>query len=226
MDYVYVCREGQNEELRYSIRSIVKNAPEGRVWLVGGKPDWYTGDFIPVKDTKTKFDNIKLCIKAAADNEDISEDFVLMNDDFFIIDKIDKISTVHGGSLLKRINDYKRHIGANGYIMLLSRTYSALTKVGIDDPLDYDIHTPMVLTKSKLGDIVDTPYSIRSWYGNLQDAGGSEINDVKMYASGQYAYRSYSIDPNNPYLSTEDSSFSKVKDLLVAMFPDKSKYEV
>ena len=62
MDYVYTCRQGNNEELRYSLRSIEHNMPAGRVWVVGYRPDWYIGDFVQVKDIGSKFENIRNCI--------------------------------------------------------------------------------------------------------------------------------------------------------------------
>ena len=79
MDYVYICRSGDNDELRYSLRSIEENMPDGRVWVVGHRPLWYIGDFIPVEDIGGKFDNIKNCIKVVAENQDISNNFILMN---------------------------------------------------------------------------------------------------------------------------------------------------
>ena len=48
MDFVYICKEGVNEELKYSIRSVVESFPESNIWVVGGKPDWYTGNYIQV----------------------------------------------------------------------------------------------------------------------------------------------------------------------------------
>jgi len=90
MDYVYVCRPGDNEELRYSIRSTVKNLPEGRIWVVGGKPDWYTGDYIYVQQTGIGHPNVWKQLDVICATEDISDDFVLMNDDFFTVKKLDR----------------------------------------------------------------------------------------------------------------------------------------
>ena len=75
MDYVYICRSGDNDELKYSLRSIEENMPEGRVWVVGHRPIWYIGDFIPVDDIGGKFDNIRNCIKTVSEHSEISDDF-------------------------------------------------------------------------------------------------------------------------------------------------------
>ena len=38
-DIVYLLREGENDELRYSLRSVERNFPHDRVIFYGGKPD-------------------------------------------------------------------------------------------------------------------------------------------------------------------------------------------
>jgi hypothetical protein len=103
MDLVYICRDGDNEELRYSIRSAVANLPHDNIWIVGGKPDWYTGNFIRTKQNGLKFDNARNNLNTACRKYEISSDFVLMNDDFYFMDKIDKIEMFHGGRLIDKI---------------------------------------------------------------------------------------------------------------------------
>ena len=38
MNFIYICRVGENEELRYSIRSVLNSFPEANIWVIGGKP--------------------------------------------------------------------------------------------------------------------------------------------------------------------------------------------
>jgi hypothetical protein len=85
MDFVYICRSGQNEELRYSIRSVVKYFKSSEIWVVGGKPDWYSGNYIFVEDIGNKFYNINNCYKNIINDNRISNDFIIMNDDFFLL---------------------------------------------------------------------------------------------------------------------------------------------
>jgi len=106
MDYVYVCRPGDNEELRYSIRSTVKNLPEGRIWVVGGKPDWYTGDYIYVQQTGIGHPNVWKQLDVICATEDISDDFVLMNDDFFTVKKLDKVEYFYSGTIQEVLASY------------------------------------------------------------------------------------------------------------------------
>jgi hypothetical protein len=87
MDFVYICKDGINEELKYSIRSVVESFPEATIWVVGGKPDWYTGNYIKVEQKESKYKNAVKNLETICFSEEISQSFVLMNDDFYIIKK-------------------------------------------------------------------------------------------------------------------------------------------
>lgn len=227
MDYVYVCRSGDNEELRYSIRSVVKNLPPGNMWVVGHKPDWYSGNFIPVKDGRNKFDNIKKCMLAIINNKEISNNFVSMHDDFFIVNKIDSVPTLYGGLLEDRVNLYKKLSPSSSYTGLLTNTYRRLVKLGIENPLDYDIHVPMVMNKDMLSQVIEMPYLERSNYGNIFNIGGRLSNDVKVYSKGRLSSRSYDfVNGESYFLSTEDNSFNDISHIIKDMFKEKTKFEL
>lgn len=224
MDCVYICRPGDNEELRYSIRSVVKNLPYDRLWLAGYKPSWYSGDFLSIPNTTTKFENIRLALKTVAENNEISDDFILMNDDFFITNPIQSIEILHGGLLIDKINRYKEMTGTNRYISILDKTYKFLIKEGIKDPLDYDIHTPMPMNKSKLLKIINRRHFPRSLYGNMFNIGGKLINDVKIYPEN--GLLKSNVDVNSSYISTQDDSFEYLRTtMLENMFDKPTKYE-
>ena len=228
MDLVYVCRPGDNEELRYSIRSVEANLKHGKIWVVGYRPDWYSGNFISVEDTSSKFNNIINCLKVVVDTEDVAEDFIFMNDDFFLLKQLDSIPIYHGGPLLDKVEKYMSII-SNSYARLLQRTYLELIASGIPDPLDYDIHVPMSMTKSGLKKALTKAYFPRSAYGNIMNVGGELTRDVKSYQKGSYlSSNSYDFENGSlPFVSTEDGSFRDVYNaLLKDMFPNPSKYEV
>lgn len=228
MDYVYICRAGDNEELRYSIRSIERNLPDVSVWVVGYKPDWYSGNFIPVEDIGKKFDNIYNALITLCNSENISNEFVLMNDDFFITDKMDSIPVMHGGLLKDKIKEYNKIVAYSLYVRILSQTYSQLVNCGIKEPLDYDIHVPMLMAKDKVKELTQKSFFPRSMYGNLANVGGEEIKDVKTYnLNSLMSVRSSNyLASSLPFISTEDKSFEKVYDeVLRDMFPEPSSYE-
>lgn len=226
MDYVYICRKGENEELKYSIRSVVQNLPKGKIWVVGYKPDWYVGNFISVKDTRSKFDNIKACMSAIANSSDISNNFVSMHDDFFITNKIDSVPILHGGLLQEKVSVYTKLVPSSIYTRLLANTYKRLVNLGIENPLDYDIHVPMIMNKAMLRQIITMPYLERSNYGNIFGIGGTLTNDVKVYSGGKMRSRSYDfLNGESYFLSTEDTSFEQIKDKVKSLFPNPSVYE-
>jgi hypothetical protein len=226
MDYVYICKHGDNEELKYSIRSVVKNLPTGKIWVVGGKPEWYSGNYILVPDFSGKFANIKTCLETIINTAEISEDFILMNDDFFITKKQDSLPIFHGGPLSDKINRYKELRPGSRYAALLSKTYAELERMGYKEPLDYDIHVPMPMNKTVLRNIFRRITFLRSGYGNVASIGGRQIVDVKVYQNKPDAMPSYDyLNDQLGFLSSEDSSFSEMISFLSSEFPDKSKYE-
>jgi hypothetical protein len=86
----------------------------------------------------------------------------------------------------------------------------------------------MIMTKTGLASVLQMRTQWRSAYGNIFSVGGTEIQDVKVYASGDLLELSYDIENlKNDYISTDDTSFIKVKEaLLEDLFKDKSKYEL
>jgi hypothetical protein len=222
MDYVYIARNGDNEELKYSLRSIEQNMPKGRVWVLGYRPVWYIGDFIYIEDTAKKFDNIRNCIKVASEHLEISDDFVLMNDDFFALNKMETVPNFHGGLLADKIKQYKELKMAPVYIRLLELTYNQLVLSGIKDPIDYDIHVPMVMNKNKLRQSLNIAYFPRSAYGNFAKIGGEQIKDVKIYNSAE----KIKLDKSFHFVSVDDRSFLRLKDTtLESAFPIPSSLE-
>ena len=227
MDLVYICKDGKNEELRYSIRSAVLNIPQDNVCVIGGRPSWYSGNFFGVANEKGKFENINKCISLIPGIDKISEDFVLMNDDFFFLSYIEKLPVYHGGLLQDKVNNYVE-LGSRKYSRLLQRTLTDLKRNGIRNPIDYDIHVPMVMNKKKLEQSINKAYFPRSAYGNLNQIGGEFISDVKIYiAKSPLASRSYDfLNTEAKLVSTEDNSFIELYEkVLKDKFSKPSKYE-
>ena len=94
-DIVYLLREGKNEELVYSLRSVEENFAYRRVWFAGGKPDGLEPDgYMPIKqDAPSKWQNVRNMLVEVCKNDNISKDFWLFNDDFFVLQQNDIIFT-------------------------------------------------------------------------------------------------------------------------------------
>lgn len=232
MDFVYLCRNGKNEELRYSIRSVSHFFPEANIWVVGGKPDWYVGNYIPIPQTAPNKFLIQINnLSAILGNDSIGEDIVVMNDDFFIVRPIKKFYALASGTLLNRIKEYQANkMSSNLYTKSLIALYRSLKKVR-RDPIDFELHTPMPIKKSNLKKLLDEGITTmwRSNYGNrfVKDRFIKYTSDVKFYNKEKMKFKEY--DPrtgNSPFFSTDDDSFELIKnELLANLFPEPSKYE-
>jgi hypothetical protein len=229
LDCVYICRSGPNEELRYSIRSVVKNLPHANIWLIGSKPDWYDGNFVAIENIGDKYDNIDNCLLTIPKISAISDDFISVHDDFFVIKPVDFLINFHGGMLEDRINVHQKASPVSKYTKLLKKTNEILKLAGIRIPLDFDIHVPMIMNKKKLSELRRGPVLLRSMYGNLFNVPSFEMKDVKSYQKGSSLA---SVKQHNPkqndllYFSTEDGSFNDYKNWLEAKFPNPTKYEI
>ena len=228
MDLVYICRDGKNEELRYSIRSAVKNLPHDKIWVVGGKPDWYTGNYIEVDQSKAKYTNARNSLKAICNSKEISESFILMNDDFYIINRIESVPYMYAGTLSDKIEQRDDIFNGNTYTTLLKQTLGSLSRKNINISLDYELHVPMVMEKRKLQKVLIFSGLWRSIYGNVFGVGGIKMRDVKVYSKSDKFYsNSYNIKKlKYDYLSSNDDSFETIKSLVLEKrFRHKSKYE-
>jgi hypothetical protein len=228
MDFVYICKPGDNEELRYSIRSVLYSFPNAKIWVVGGKPNWYSGNYIFVDQNHHKYANAINNLKSICDSNEIQEEFVLMNDDFFIIKKIDRIDQFYNGPISTKINKYTQITGSSMYIKKLILTRTRLIEYGIDNPLDYELHIPMVMEKEKLKRIIlKYPSCLwRSMYGNIYAVGGSQMEDVKIYTNKKHSARSNEITEHSTFLSTEDQAFGLAfNKVLSRMFFNPTQHE-
>jgi hypothetical protein len=225
MNFVYLCRDGDNEELRYSIRSLYKNIKNPIIWVVGGKPDWYIGNYISVNQNKTKHVNVRNNLNKIVSSKDIEDNFILMNDDFFIMKPMLDIPYFHGGLLINKVKTFKTHAKTSSYTKMLSDTYDTLIKKQIQDPLDYAIHVPMKMNKKNLSKVIYPALSIRTMYGNLYNVGGIPIEDVKVHLNRPWS-ESFDYKKNTKFLSTNDQSFNKLyEEIFKNKFIDKSPLE-
>jgi hypothetical protein len=216
MDFVYICREGNNNELRYSLRSVYKNTPVNSVWVVGGKPPWYSGNYIKVdQSSPNKYLNAQANLRAIVDSPDIPNKFVLMNDDFYITREIKRIPVYHGGSLEAKAKSYQNFKAASRHAQILMETVDILKKNGVPNPLDYSLHIPMTIHKENFQHSIDTGGAIRSVYGNLNRIGGSllPVHDVKVHQKNINFPESFDFINNHhdlPFLSSSDQTFVTV----------------
>ena len=165
-------------ELRYSLRCL-QNVPHKKVWIVGEVPTW-TKNVLTIKNRfdGTKYKKSGSNIKKVCQKEELSEDFILMNDDFYILKPIEEVKLYHKGELEL---DGRNLYHAGGF-----RTLELLKSLGIRKPLNYEMHLPCVINK-KLKNELSAKYShpqgywLRTLYFNYYGLGGEYKEDVKIY---------------------------------------------
>ena len=228
MDLVYICRSGDNEELRYSIRSMVANVPHDNLWVVGGKPSWYIGKHIPVKQSDDKYDNARNNLKAIVESSEISDRFILANDDFYVTKPIKKIYTFVSGTLNAKLTFFQDKHPSSFYTSLIRSTYSKIKQIRGKSfvSMDYDIHVPMVFEKKKLAPLLEYILLWRSLYGNKYSLPYKVMRDVKIYRHNKQDALEDILNRDTPYMSSDDTSFKYIYDMYLAeTFNVPSPYE-
>lgn len=241
MDVVYVVKadaENDSEELRYSLRSL-RNVPHAKVYIVGEKPEWVTNvHFISVMQSGSKAQNVSRNLQTAVNNPQISDDFILMNDDFFIMKAVHEIPTLTFGAMSDVIRDYnRRYPEGSDYIDRLQKGHERLQRIGIANPISYELHVPIVINKCNAVNLFEEAskerlYQFRSSYGNLYRIGGEPSNDVKVFLDARHNAPLYNRDAkiylqSQEFLSATGGAFKRgaVGDFIRRAFPDKSDYE-
>ena len=244
MDIVYLFKESPDQgsvELRYSLRSL-KNFNHGKVFIVGEKPDWVINvEHVPVPQNGTKAQNVARNIFAASETQAISENFILMNDDFFFMKHqvfTPVLPTLHWGTMRSVIQKYdERYSGESLYVNAMKGTLELLNSRGFEEPLSYELHVPMELNKTKvrLAQKMGTEHlsQFRTFYGNYFGIGGSYMDDVKVFINPKHN------DPKssaNMAAYLQEQSFLSVTGIsflggpagvyIRQQFTEKSPYEV
>ena len=256
MDLVYLVKQNDdNEELRYSLRSIEKNLPHRKVIVAGYKPSWVKGvTYIPTtqvnlqKDAtsfkqaainnRVKHSNASARFTAALNSNKVSDNFVLMNDDFFVMKRTRKVPPT------RRLNNIDYYIGlyearstfgAKGYyVKTMRQTKKVLQSIGIKDIDSYELHVPMVINKHRYAVMKEYMRKVsglervhhgRTLYGNFYNIGGTRMADTKIRNTVDPVDIKYSRSWR--FLSTDDDNFrnGKVGEYIRSSFPNKSKYE-
>ena len=228
-DIVYFMKESTtNEELRYSLRSVEKNFPHSKVWFFGGCPDGFKPDvYVKTRQNQSsKYMRVRNMIRIAIETKELSENFWLFNDDFFVMSKIGYVIPTVDGSLARKIQLLERkYNGKTSYSSRLRNTVYALQKME-RDRLNYEMHIPMEINKYKAAvilDAFDDNTAFRSTYGNYYGLARSIQPDVKIYDCES----TFDPDIHNVFLSTSDRSFNRgrVGDYIRREFNTPSKYE-
>ena len=220
LDVAYIVRNGDdNEELRYSLRSLSNLDFSGSVYIYGYKPEWVQNvSYTPTDQRKYASVNSLNNIVTACNDATLSDPFILMHDDFFIVEPVGEILPKHRGTYQEMLAG-----GVKTYHQQrMKKTLSFLNSHRLGTYC-YELHMPFIIHKQPFLEIVKlnrlTGINKMSVYGNYHKMGGSKVQDVKVKSSDKI--------PEGPYISTAEKTFATIKagEHIRNLFPRKSNYE-
>ena len=219
MDVLYYIGSGshhQNRELLYSLRALEMHCRDlDRVWIVGNRPHFLNDkvQYLWVADSgfwwQNAFNKTMAAVKAG-----ISSDFLLMNDDFFMLKDFTaaRYPRYHRGEI--------PDVAVNKYQKVILNTRRVLENLGATT-LHYGVHCPLRINAEKYQTLArfykndDNPVSARCVYGNLF-CKGTEVSDCKSVILKTNKTKCW---------SAKDWISKAMFDELEKMFPQKSKWE-
>lgn len=192
LDIVYVLGNGstwQNREIWFSLASVAKNLKGvGRVFVVGSNPGFLSNEvtFIQANeryDPKLNPAANVISKLLAAIKAGVSENFILMNDDFVILKETvaSEIPFVHKGKFSQYGQEY---FTSGNYKLRMRKTFAILQQRKLPD-YNFGVHVPMRLNVSKLKQVLANSnwkegvgISLRTLYGNMYCV-NRELKQVK-----------------------------------------------
>ncbi len=239
IDLVYTlgkCSKWDNNEIRYSLRSVEKHLKNYRyVFIIGECPDWIQNVIhVPVIETGHASQNIMQKLLKACDIQILTDEFLFMNDDFFFLKDADAPTYpyYYDGEL----SDHIRQGYINWYHDYINETITELKAKKLSKKY-FDIHTPIIYGKYLFPMIMkEFDFSkkliVKSIYANQMNFKGEHMKDLKI--KGWFSKSVVNnLIRNKPIFSTGDICFqeldnkkSAVKEILQELFPNKSKFEI
>jgi len=226
VDVLYILGKGSqynNLELRLSLRSLEENCEDiSKVYIVGYKPDWIKNIIhIEEEDNLEREKNaFKKILKACKSG--ISDNFLFMNDDFYMIRKFKAIEYPYF------INGDIRFVSnPSRWQEIFNKTIVYLQSKGIEQVKDFCVHCPVLYNKKKFLSLkslfeksIDAKcgYSPRLLYGNLFVKDYKRAVDCKLWDITEIK------DNEQGCVSTKDDC-DEVLEQLKIIFSKKSKYE-
>lgn len=231
-DVVYFLKnDASNEELVYSLRSLEQNWTYRRVWFCGGCPDNVKPDKMMRIEQKglNKYEKVRNMIKEVCKNDEITEDFWMFNDDFYILRPVDEnIPPQYNGDLVAYANKIENIQGtADTHTCSLKTAAKVLEDEGLTT-FNYEVHKPILINRKKALEVLEKFEGVpafRSLYGNYCKIGGESQHDMKIKVLDYK--RMDLVESFWRFLSTSDNSFrgGNVGEYVKRKFNKKSRFE-
>ena len=200
---------GENEELRYALRTWEQNLRFRKLYVVGcPKPKWFHPDMYV--ENPLRYNKMRQCYEnliIALQDDRLTDDVLLMMDDIFILVPYEDWTINYNRGTLQTQLDNTTKGGSNSYYRLVENTKKELEK-DFTEPLSFEEHAPFLCNRKKMLELLQSYGSdrmptmlYRSIYGNRYDIPTEYKPDVKLK---QYADR---VPVGVPMFSTNPGSF-------------------
>lgn len=214
-----------NEELRYVLRSL-SNLPHRRVHIFGFAPRWVNRDTVNVVERRhqaNKFEIVLGHVRAACMSTAVSDDFVLFNDDMYVMRPIDEIPVLNAGPVPDVVAYYRARGNNSTWVRSMESTNTRLEQLGYRDVLSFENHTPLPVNSRAMLAAIGLRnchrWNDRTAYGAVAGLVGDYSPDVKIYTPTDPI-------PDSPLLSTADVALDgPVLERFQTTFPDPCRYE-
>ena len=232
MDIIYFCKETPNNniELKYSLQ-FINNVKHRNLYLIGNLPSYIKTEnviHIPYDDINSFLVNVTDKHKMMVEIEWLSEEFLWMYDDLFILGEMDKKDFVfyQKDTIKEYLDQIEKKSGRNRY-------WKGLKKVDNIFPnwFCYEYHQPRLFRTKRIKEIVNKYpdcLSITSLYGNsypIEVEDLPEGKDFKIYEPKDFNKELL----DRPFLSTLDSLsyydklWNSLEEMLESM-PEELRY--
>lgn len=223
------------KELVYALRSLEKNLNGfGDIWIIGEKISSLKGlKYINCKDDSKgmyKERNIFRKIMKAVEHPEVTEDFIFLNDDHYLLKQFDTealpfyYKSTLEETMAKNLGDYRKSVNHTRKYLIQNHKPT----------LDFDTHFPIVYNKQKFLDTfvcngIDWDrqfgYVIKSLYCNMNNIEGEFGGDCKIQHSMSYTEIVNKIGDKS-FFSTSDGCMNRdMIKYLNEQYPNKSIYE-
>lgn len=180
----------QNNEVRYCIRSFVKNFSElGKIFIVGQKPEflkWSNPRLIHIESNdpfrKNKDGNLIYKVLKVCSREDLSYDFIRCSDDQLVIKKV----TVNDFYPKYLIEINRPPVSNNRWKLRVWRTIEELKRVN-KPTYHYETHVPMIYNKDSFIEVMNkypivdkSGYTINTLYFNYILEEHKQLENIKL----------------------------------------------
>lgn len=242
IDIVYIVGGSeQNLDLLYSLRSIDKFAPAcKKIWVSGVKPSFVNNTIghivIPQLAHVSKYLNVRHNLMGLCRVDEVSENFILMNDDFILTRPIKDFASINKvlNTFDEQILIYKQNSNDTDYTQAFITHRDLFMNLGISS-FNYEGHYPMVINRKKFLELFLIPeiqrfmaknnvLLYRSIYGNYYKVPFDSIEpDVKVREDADCF--------NTDWISLSDNmidniNYPKINNYLKGLFSHKSRFEM